>query len=93
MPPWLPGPSDFAFADEMRLTPEQIALFRAWFQAGAPEGDAKDLPPLPKFIEGWQLGKPDVILQAAKPFALPAGGTDVYWNFVFRAPVGGNALG
>jgi Flp pilus assembly protein TadD len=88
MPPWLPGPSDFAFADEMRLTPEQIALFRVWYQAGAPEGDAKDLPPLPKFIEGWQLGKPDVVLQAAKPFALPAGGTDVYWNFVFRAPVG-----
>jgi Flp pilus assembly protein TadD len=87
MPPWLPEPGDFAFADEMRLTKEQIALFRSWYEAGAPQGDPNDLPPLPKFTEGWQLGKPDVVLQAAKPFALPAGGTDRYWNFVFRAPV------
>jgi Tfp pilus assembly protein PilF len=87
MPPWLPEPGDFPFADEMRLTPEQIAMIRDWYQAGEPRGDPKDLPPPPKFTEGWQLGKPDVILQAAKPFALPAGGTDMYWNFVFRSPV------
>jgi Flp pilus assembly protein TadD len=87
MPPWLPEPGEFAFADELRLTQEQIALFRAWYEAGTPEGNAKDLPASPKFMEGWQLGKPDVILQATKPFALPAGGTDVYWNFVFRAPL------
>jgi tetratricopeptide (TPR) repeat protein len=87
MPPWLPEPSDFAFADEMRLTDEQIAMFRAWYEAGEPRGDAKDLPPLPKFTAGWQLGKPDLILEATKPFALPAGGTDMYWNFVYRSPV------
>lgn len=86
MPPWLPAPGDFAFADELRLTPEQIALFRAWYEADEPQGDARDLPALPKFSEGWQLGKPDVILQAAKPYELSAGGTDRYWNFVFRAP-------
>jgi tetratricopeptide (TPR) repeat protein len=87
MPPWLPAPSDFAFADEMRLTDEQIGTIRAWYEAGEPRGDAKDLPPLPKFTAGWQLGKPDVVLDAAKPFALPAGGTDMYWNFVYRSPV------
>ena len=87
MPPWLPAPSDFAFADEMRLTDEQIDMFRAWYEAGEPQGDAKDLPPVPKFTAGWQLGKPDVILEAPKPFALPAGGTDMYWNFVYRSPV------
>jgi tetratricopeptide (TPR) repeat protein len=87
MPPWLPEPGEFAFADELRLTSEQITLFRAWFEAGEPQGEAKDLPALPKFTEGWQFGKPDVILQATKPFALPAGGTDMYWNFVFRAPL------
>jgi tetratricopeptide (TPR) repeat protein len=87
MPPWLPAPGDFAFADALRLSDEQIALFREWYEAGEPQGAPKDLPPLPKFTEGWQLGKPDVILQAAKPFALPAGAADQYWNFVFRAPV------
>jgi tetratricopeptide (TPR) repeat protein len=87
MPPWLPEPGDFAFADEMRLTDGQIAMFRGWYEAGEPRGDAKDLPPPPQFTAGWQLGKPDVILEAAKPFALPAGGTDMYWNFVYRSPV------
>jgi len=87
MPPWLPEPGDSEFADELRLTPEQIALFRAWYEADEPQGDAKDLPALPKFTQGWQLGKPDVILQATKPYLLPAGGTDRYWNFVFRTPL------
>jgi tetratricopeptide (TPR) repeat protein/mono/diheme cytochrome c family protein len=87
MPPWLPDRGDFAFADELRLSDEQIAQFRAWYEAGAPQGEAKDLPPPPKFTQGWQMGKPDVILRATKPFMLLAGGTDQYWNFVFRAPV------
>src|SRR5271154_6489982 len=87
MPPWLPQRGDFAFADELRLSDEQIALFRAWYEEGGPQGQAKDLPALPKFTEGWQMGKPDVILRATKPFTLPSGGTDQYWNFVFRAPV------
>jgi Flp pilus assembly protein TadD len=87
MPPWLPEQTDFPFADELRLTPEQIALFRLWYEAGEPRGDAKDLPPAPKFTADWLLGRPDVILQATKAFSLPAGGTDAYWNFVFRAPL------
>jgi Flp pilus assembly protein TadD len=87
MPPWLPERGDLEFADELRLTAEQIALFRAWYDADEPQGDAGDLPAPPKFTEGWQLGKPDLILQAAKPYLLPAGGTDQYWNFVFRAPL------
>jgi len=36
---------------------------------------------------GWQLGKPDVIARAPKPYTLPASGSDTYWNFVFRTPV------
>jgi Flp pilus assembly protein TadD len=87
MPPWLPEDGEMKFADEMRLTPEQIAQIQAWAEEGAPEGEARDLPPKPKFTEGWQLGKPDVVVRAVKPYLLPPGGTDNYWNFVFRSPV------
>jgi Tfp pilus assembly protein PilF len=45
------------------------------------------VPPPPKFVEGWRLGKPDLILTAAKPFTLPASGTDTYWNFIFPVPI------
>lgn len=87
MPPWLPEPSDFPFVDDLRLSEEQIARIQAWVDQGAPEGDAADLPANPKFSEGWQLGQPDVVVKAAKPFVLPPNGSDVYWNFVFRTPV------
>jgi len=83
MPPWLPAPGEFKFVGELRLSEEQIALFKRWAEAGAPQGDLRDLPPEPKFTPGWQLGKPDLILHARKPYSLAASGTDNYWNFIF----------
>jgi Tfp pilus assembly protein PilF len=83
MPPWLPGPSDFPFLGDDHLSDAQIALFRRWVDDGLKEGDPRDLPPMPHFTPGWQLGKPDLILVAEKPITLPASGTDQYWNFVF----------
>jgi tetratricopeptide (TPR) repeat protein/mono/diheme cytochrome c family protein len=87
MPPWLPEPGELQFADDLRLSVEQIARIRAWVDQGAVEGDPGDLPPKPQFTDGWQLGKPDVVVRAQKPFSLAAGGSDTYWNFVFRTPV------
>jgi tetratricopeptide (TPR) repeat protein len=86
MPPWLPEPDGLAFADELRLSDDQIARIQAWVDQGEIEGDPRDLPAKPQFVPGWQLGKPDVIVGAAKPFLLPASGTDTYWNFIFRTP-------
>jgi tetratricopeptide (TPR) repeat protein/mono/diheme cytochrome c family protein len=87
MPPWLPEPQAAKFADEQRLTDAEINLIQRWGEQGAVEGAAADLPPAPKFVEGWRLGQPDIILQAQKPFILPASGTDTYWNFIFRVPI------
>lgn len=89
MPPWLPAEQSHTFADESRLTDAQIAKIKDWVDAGAPEGKAADLPPQPKFVQGWQLGEPDLVLKAAKPFILPASGSDMYWNFVFPVPIDG----
>jgi hypothetical protein len=68
MPPWLPGPSDYAFVGDDRLTEAEIALFKKWLDDGLVEGDAKDLPPAPRFASGWQLGEPDLILTAPQPY-------------------------
>lgn len=87
MPPWLPEPGELKFADELRLTAGQIALFQKWVDQGAEEGEPSDLPPAPKFVAGWQLGQPDQVIKAEKPFVLPASGSDMYWNFIFRTPV------
>ncbi|HEY4903524.1 MAG TPA: tetratricopeptide repeat protein [Candidatus Sulfotelmatobacter sp.] len=87
MPPWLPEPQPLKFADEMRLTPGEIDLIQRWVEQGALEGNPSDMPPPPQFPEGWRLGKPDLVLQAEKPFVLQPQGTDTYWNFIFRVPI------
>lgn len=89
MPPWLPEPGELKFADERRLSEEQIATIRKWVDQGMLEGKASDLPPKPKFVEGWQLGLPDLILKAEKPYTLPASGIDQYWNFILPVPIDG----
>jgi tetratricopeptide (TPR) repeat protein len=89
MPPWLPAPGEFKFDGEMRLSERQIALFKRWAEEGAPEGNPGDLPPAPKFTTNWQLGKPDLILEARKPHQLPASGTDNYWNFILQPELSG----
>ncbi len=86
MPPWLPSSEGPPFEEDSHLSDQQIALFQKWVADGLPEGNPSELPPAPKFDPGWQLGKPDLILKAAAPFTIPASGSDVYWNFIFREP-------
>ncbi len=87
MPPWPPERGKGRFEGERRLSDEQIALLRKWVDAGAPEGDPKDLPPPPKFPEGWPLGPPDLVLTLPTPWTLPPGGSDVFRNFVLPVPI------
>jgi tetratricopeptide (TPR) repeat protein len=87
MPPWLPEPGPFSFAGERRLTDVQLDLIRSWVDGGMPEGDRAETPQPPHFEPGWQLGKPDLVVTATKPFTLPASGTDIYWNFVLPVPL------
>lgn len=87
MPPWLPADGDELpeLAGRRRLSVEQIDIIGRWVRAGAPEGEAADLPAVPEFAAGkWPLGKPDVILCLNEPFSLPAEGLDVIRTFVFR---------
>jgi len=80
MPPCLPEPGYGDFSDEQRLTDEELRLFSDWAAAGAPEGDGSVTPP--QFTAGWQLGPPDLIVEAPSSYTLPASGADVYYNFV-----------
>jgi tetratricopeptide (TPR) repeat protein len=87
MPPWLPEHGYGDFAGERRLTPEEIATIADWVKDGAPEGSASETPPPPTFNSDWQLGTPDLIVEAPSAFQLPASGPDVYWNCIFTLPI------
>ena len=82
MPPWLPEAGYGDFQEERRLSSDQIRTIEEWVRQGAPAGSPADAPPLPKFVPGWQLGEPDLVIEAAAAYRLPAGGPDQYWNFV-----------
>ena len=87
MPPWLPEEGYGEFAGERRLTDGQIHLIAAWVKAGEPEGPLAGMPALPRFAPGWQLGTPDLVVEAKRPYTTPADGQDVFWNFILTPGV------
>lgn len=89
MPPWLPEAGHGDFRERRRLTDEQIRTIEEWVRQGALAGSLADAPPLPKFVPGWQLGEPNLVIEAPIPYHLPADGPDQYWNFVLPLKVPG----
>jgi hypothetical protein len=81
MPPWKPEAGHGDFVGERRMQPAEIAAFKKWVEEGAAEGDPKDLPPLPKFPEGWAFGEPDLVVRMPEAYTVPAEGRDVYRAF------------
>jgi Flp pilus assembly protein TadD len=78
MPPWPPEPGHGEFQGERRLTDAQIGTIKRWVEAGAPEGEPRDLPAPPTFTGGWQLGTPDLVAAMPEPVEVPAEGIDVF---------------
>lgn len=87
MPPWLPQPGYGEFRDDRRLSDAEIRLIGEWVDAGAPEGPSSKIPSPPEFTPGWQLGPPDLVVQATRPFSLPGSGPDVFWNFILKPDI------
>lgn len=81
MPPWFADPHYGEFANDARLTEQEIATIREWVDNGAPEGNHRDLPALPSFVEGWRYGRPDLVIDIGQDFLVPAG-KDLYKHFI-----------
>ena len=80
MPPWKPATACSELADPRVLTQDEIDLIGKWVDNGAPEGNARDLPPPLEFSGGWALGQPDLVLASETPYQPPATG-DMYRCF------------
>ena len=81
MPPWHADPRVGSFANDRRLTDAEIDTITAWVDGQALEGDPRDLPLPPEFVEGWSIGTPDVIVRMPEVFRLEASGPDEYHFF------------
>src|SRR5439155_11630961 len=82
MPPWKPESAKGEFVDERRLTDRELATIRTWIADGAPQGDPADLPPQPRWDDGWRLGTPDLVVSMPPGFTVPAEGGDIFRTFV-----------
>ena len=74
MPPWFADPSVGHFKNAKILSDDQIATLSAWAEQGAVEGAAKDKPAPVEFVDGWTIGKPDIIVKYPRPIEIPATG-------------------
>ena len=77
MPPWHADPKYGEWRNDRRISQEAINTILAWVNNGAQEGDPKDLPPMPEFIPGWRIGKPDQTFSVPEQ-SVPAEGVVAY---------------
>jgi len=81
MPPWHADPAHGEFLNDRRLSQADKDTIVNWVSAGAPEGNAADLPAQPVYPDGWAIGKPDAIFALAEDYPVAASGTIDYKYF------------
>jgi hypothetical protein len=92
MPPWHVDKTVGIqkFINDRSLTDAQIDTIVRWIDAGAPRGDAKDMPAPKKWASGDRfsledvLGPPDLVIRAPS-FTMPAQSVDIH--FETEAPI------
>ncbi|HYL76990.1 MAG TPA: cytochrome c [Bryobacteraceae bacterium] len=77
MPPWFADPQYGHFVNDRSLSKQEIDTLAAWVDGGAKEGDAKDAPQPRTFVDGWNISKPDLVLEM-QSFHIPAKGEVPY---------------
>jgi len=82
MPPWPADAHYGKFENDRHLSEADIKTLTGWVDGGAPEGDAKDAPKPIAWVEGWTIGKPDVVIAMPQALDVPATGTIEYQYLV-----------
>jgi hypothetical protein len=81
MPPWHAEAPHGTFVNERRLTEDEKATIVKWASNGAPKGDPTLLPAVPKYADGWAIGKPDLVFEMQEDYKVPADGIVQYEYF------------
>jgi len=67
------------FKNDPSLTDAEIDTIVRWVDAGSPQGNPADLPPVPQYRDPnvWTIGEPDLVIKFPK-FLVPAKAPDLY---------------
>ncbi len=82
MPPWQADSRYGHFANDRRLTKDEIATLAAWVDGGMSRGDDNQLPKPIDWPKGWTHGTPDLVLSMPEEFEVPADGVLPYKNWM-----------
>jgi cytochrome c5 len=82
MPPWFADPHHGKFSNAMGLSASEIDTIVKWVDGGSPEGDPRDLPKPAEWVEGWGIGKPDMVFELPQPFDVPTSGVVEYQHVI-----------
>ncbi|MCY4187226.1 MAG: thiol-disulfide isomerase, partial [Bryobacterales bacterium] len=82
MPPWPADPQFGQWSNAHALAAGDRRLLIEWAETGAGRGDPGDAPAPLEFVEGWNIGQPDLVLEMPVPFQVPAEGTIDYQYLV-----------
>ena len=74
MPPWFADPRFGHFLNDPSLTELQVETVLAWVKAGTPAGSPRDAPAPRQWDQGWNIARPDVVLQMPQPVNIPSHG-------------------
>src|SRR4029077_11521728 len=81
MPPWPPAAGCGDFRNARTLSADEIGVFEAWDQAGAPAGDPATAPSS-AVAPGVDLGPPSATLDPGVSYSPNAAATDDYHCFL-----------
>lgn len=84
MPPWPADALYTHFVDEKVLTENEIQLIAQWIEEGCAVGDTSEIPSLPLFPLGSQLGKPDLVIRLKDRYVIKGDGKDRF--LLMRVP-------
>jgi hypothetical protein len=80
MPPWFADPRIGKFQNDPSLSEDEIRTLRLWAELQEPEGNPRDAPPPRKWVDGWNISPPDLVVEMPKPVPIPAEG-DVEYTY------------
>lgn len=83
MPPFHAAGQVGRYVNDPRLTDAEIAIVTKWVDAGAPRGNAKEMPPARVWKSEWANGQPDLVVKVQHPYTLKPSGKDQYVFFFF----------
>jgi len=78
MPPWFADSGAQHYLNDASLSDVDIQKLTAWVDSGAPEGDSADAPAPLKYVDGWTIGQPDLIVEMPHAYEVPPTGTIEY---------------